>query len=435
MAASGVDERLELENAIERVRAEALSMRESDDLKKVLAVAFRELRTRGIDLTGFMAMIYDEAAGLRSNYLVMKAPDGWRPPKASEFELLDADLVVGGAQMRREEIPESSYERWRKGEIVREHLDNRAYRKHVEFVNSVLNLDFPMPLPGVEEFLIAFPFAQGEFAAGSERAFSDEEVTVLGQFAEAATIGYQRYLDFVSLEEANRQIQEATRHKSEFLARMSHDLRTPMNAIIGYTRILLRRTKQVLDERQYQNLENIQTSADNLLMLINDVLDLSRIEAGRMDVNPETVDVARLVQECTSSIETLLKPGVNLVHHLNSATPLRTDPDRLRRVVMNLLSNALKFTEAGTITVTLREEEESHTLSVADTGVGIAAEDLPHVFEEFHQVEEAGGKREGSGLGLAIARRMVELLGGEIDVESEVGKGTTFTLRLTSIES
>ena len=234
----------------------------------------------------------------------------------------------------------------------------------------------------------------------------------------------------VQIQEVNEQLQEASSHKSDFLARMSHDLRTPMNAIIGYTRILLRRSKDALDERQYQNLENIQMSADNLLALINDILDLSKIEAGRMDVNLEEVDVNQLVDDCARSVETLLKPGVSLVRSLDGAAPIETDPDRLRSVVMNLLSNAVKFTETGTITVSLQDANGGQRLTVADTGVGITAEDLPRVFEEFHQLEQRPGQQQGSGLGLAIASKTVELLGGTIAVDSELGRGTTFTVEL-----
>ena len=234
-----------------------------------------------------------------------------------------------------------------------------------------------------------------------------------------------------ALEAANREIEEANQHKSEFLARMSHDLRTPMNAIIGYARILLRRTKDALEERQYRNLENIQISADNLLRLINEILDLSRIEAGRIEIKPEPVDLGGLVRGCIASLGPLVRPGVELVEELEDVSPVHTDADRIRRVVMNLLGNAVKFTKEGSITVALEPVDQGCKLSVADTGVGIPAEDLPHIFEEFRQVERrVGDKTEGTGLGLAIAARSVELLGGTIAAESEVGVGTTFTVRI-----
>ena len=237
-------------------------------------------------------------------------------------------------------------------------------------------------------------------------------------------------------EEVQRKLhQEANRLKSDFLARMSHDLRTPMNAIIGYTRILLRQAKEILSERQYRNLDNIQISANNLLSLINDILDLSKIEAGRIDIKPEAVDLKQLTTECIVSVASLVKPGVQLELQLADASPVHTDADRIRRVVMNLLSNALKFTEQGSITVSAKPVDGGMELSVADTGSGIPPKDLPHIFDEFRQVEgQEGVQQEGTGLGLSIAKKSVELLGGTISVESEVGKGTKFTLRITDYE-
>ena len=233
------------------------------------------------------------------------------------------------------------------------------------------------------------------------------------------------------LELAIGRAEEATRNKSEFLSNMSHDLRTPMNAIIGYTRILLRRLKGAIEERQYGNLQSIQTSANNLLALINEILDLSRIEAGRIDLKPEPVDLGRLVGECIASVAPLAKPGVELLQELQDVPPINTDPDRIRRVVMNLLGNAVKFTQQGNVTVYLRPADSGVELAVIDTGVGIPAEDLPHIFEEFRQVErQVVEKAEGTGLGLAIAAKSVEMLGGTITADSAVGKGTTFTLRI-----
>ena len=202
------------------------------------------------------------------------------------------------------------------------------------------------------------------------------------------------------LQQASERIQQANRHKSDFLARMSHDLRTPMNAIIGYTRILLRKLSGAIDERQYHNLENVQTSADHLLILINDILDLSKVEAGRMEIRPEQVDLKHLVAECTTSISSLVKPGVQLDQHVEDVAPVRTDLDRLRRILMNLLSNAVKFTEEGHITVSVQAAGDWVELAVADTGVGISSEELPHIFDEFHQVDRPGGRmQEGTGFG------------------------------------
>jgi signal transduction histidine kinase len=233
------------------------------------------------------------------------------------------------------------------------------------------------------------------------------------------------------LEAANREIREADRRKSEYLARMSHDLRTPMNAIIGYTRILLRRARGELAERQYRNLENIRHCADHLLALLSDIIDLAKIEAGRMDLHPAEVDLPQLVQGCLAAVGPLVLPGVELRAEVAAGASLHTDEDRLRRVLINLLGNAVKYTEAGHITVALATVAQEVELSVADTGAGIPAADLPYIFDEFRQVEgQEGIKPEGSGLGLAIARKSVDLLGGTIGVESREGEGTRFWVRL-----
>ncbi len=233
------------------------------------------------------------------------------------------------------------------------------------------------------------------------------------------------------IQQQNAQIQEANRLKSDFLARMSHDLRTPMNAIIGYTRILLRKSKGALDERQYKNLENVQLSANALLELINDILDLSKIEAGRIEIKAEEVELKMLVEECAASVESLLKPGVELRCALEELPPFCTDEDRVRRALINLLSNAVKFTEQGHIEIALRQREDGIALRVSDTGIGIPAADLPYIFDEFRQVDKKNGARhQGTGLGLAIVKKSAELLGGTIAVASEEGVGSVFTMHL-----
>ncbi|MDP6015040.1 MAG: ATP-binding protein [Candidatus Latescibacteria bacterium] len=234
----------------------------------------------------------------------------------------------------------------------------------------------------------------------------------------------------IKIREGSRRVEEADRLKSAFLAHMSHDLRTPLNAIIGYTRILLRRVQGSIDERQYRNLENVRVSADNLLTLINDILDLSRIESGRTEIHLDEVDVHRLAGECLATLESLIPDGVELVGDLEELAPVTTDGDRRRRVLMNLLGNAVKYTETGRITLRLQASGDGLELSVTDSGVGIPPEDLDHVFDEFRQVERKDKKREGSGLGLAIVRRSIEMLGGSVHATSTLGVGSTFSVRL-----
>ena len=239
-----------------------------------------------------------------------------------------------------------------------------------------------------------------------------------------------------ALEEANRQIREQTERKSHFLANMSHELRTPMNAIIGFTRMVLRRAGDSLPERQKGNLERVEEAANRLLELINSLLDLSKIEAGRMDVTPKQFNVGHLVEGCCAEVSPLVedKPNVRLTCEVSSEVgEAHTDKGRVRQIVTNLLSNAIKFTEAGEVAVRVEQEDASLVIAVSDTGAGIPADARDTIFEEFQQVAGSDPQRKGTGLGLPITKGFAELLGGSITVESEVGVGSTFTVRVPAI--
>jgi PAS domain S-box-containing protein len=236
-----------------------------------------------------------------------------------------------------------------------------------------------------------------------------------------------------ALHQAREAAEAATRAKSEFLANMSHELRTPMNAIIGFTRLVMRRAQDVLPPRQYENLDKILISAEHLLQLINDILDLSKIEAGRMEVRATRFALEPLLDLCLRTIEPLLKSErLRLVTDLEAALPsLCTDQDKLRQILINLLSNAVKFTPEGTITVTAQHRTGEITLAVTDTGTGIPEDALGRIFEEFHQVGNSTSQPyRGTGLGLSISRHLARLLGGEIMVQSTEGVGSTFTVTL-----
>ena len=204
-----------------------------------------------------------------------------------------------------------------------------------------------------------------------------------------------------------------------------------MNAILGYTRLLRRSANDRLTDREQRNLNNIETSSENQLKLINELLDLARIEAGRVELQPQPVDLCQLAAECAEALESLVQEGVELRRTLANVAPLTTDPDCLRQVLMNLLSNAVKFTTLGRITLSVQPAGDCVELTVTDTGIGIPEEDLPFIFEEFRQVDRDGAEAQGSGLGLAIVKKSVELLGGTIQVESELDKGTRFTIRVS----
>ncbi len=234
-------------------------------------------------------------------------------------------------------------------------------------------------------------------------------------------------------EAAMKKAKLASRAKSEFLANMSHELRTPMNAIIGFTRLVMRRSKDVLPARQHENLEKILISADQLLALINDVLDLSKIEAGRTEILGVNVELDAVVDECFHTVEPMASnKQLQLRKEVEDALPtVFTDKGKLEQILINLLSNAVKFTEEGTVTVTVQRRDSEVAIAVADTGIGIPEEALELIFEEFRQVDSTAGRQYGgTGLGLAISRRLTRLMGGNLKVESTVGVGSTFTVTL-----
>jgi len=235
------------------------------------------------------------------------------------------------------------------------------------------------------------------------------------------------------IQTVNTQLRESTRHKSQFLANVNHELRTPVSAIIGYARLILRKTEGQMPQSQRDNLQDLHTTAEHLLQLINSLLNLAKIEAGRIEIRVEPVQVDELIHGATSTIEQILKQDqVRLVREIEPGLPtMNTDREQLRQIILNLLGNAAKFTEEGEIKVTAVQQNSSIKLTISDTGIGIQKEDLNQIFEEFHQGNRSnGGNHDGTGLGLAIVKRSLKLLGGEITVESEVGKGSTFTVTL-----
>jgi len=231
----------------------------------------------------------------------------------------------------------------------------------------------------------------------------------------------------------NQRLDEASRHKSQFLANVSHELRTPLNAIIGFTRLVLRRTEGQIPALQTENLQKVLISSEHLLKLINGLLDLSKVEAGRMELFVESFKVDDVVQAAASTVEPMLKNGrVRLMMEIRPDIPLlKTDQEKLQQILLNLLSNAGKFTEEGEIKVSAWQENGSLKLAVSDTGIGIERAALSYIFEEFRQADMSSARRYGgTGLGLAIAKKFVNLLGGDIAVESEVGKGSKFTVTI-----
>ncbi|MDP6512415.1 MAG: hybrid sensor histidine kinase/response regulator [SAR202 cluster bacterium] len=232
------------------------------------------------------------------------------------------------------------------------------------------------------------------------------------------------------LERANAQIQVVSDRKSQFVANLSHELRTPINAIIGFNRMVLRKEGEKLSDQHRQNLGKALDAANNMLEMINDLLDLSKIEAGKMEISAQRVDVGTLVKSCCAEIEPLVHDGVSLRFQVDDRQwRVCSDRAKLRQLLINLLSNAAKFTGAGSIDVRASVDGGALRFVVADTGIGIPEEALESIFDEFKQASTtATGK--GTGLGLPITRATAQLLGGSVHVASQVGKGSTFTVTI-----
>jgi two-component system, cell cycle sensor histidine kinase PleC len=230
-------------------------------------------------------------------------------------------------------------------------------------------------------------------------------------------------------------LEQASALKSQFLANMSHEFRTPLNAILGYTHMLLNGVTGPISDPQRKSLTRIDSNSQHLLALINDILDITRIEAGRMPLNLTTFKTPALVEEVMSELEPIIRrSNLSVRSSMPRSLPaLRSDRQKVKQIVLNLLSNALKFTPNGAVTIRASFDSRNRTVDIAvsDTGVGIADADRMKVFEDFRQLDSSPARGYGgTGLGLSICRRLSQMLDGTIELESKVGKGSTFTLRL-----
>jgi signal transduction histidine kinase len=262
---------------------------------------------------------------------------------------------------------------------------------------------------------------------------SDKQIALLNSFAAQAVIAIENMRLFREIEDKNHQLEAASRHKSEFLANMSHELRTPLNAIIGFSEVLAEKMFGEINDKQAEYLADILESGRHLLSLINDILDLSKIEAGRMELEPADFDLPGAIDNALTLVrERAHRHGITLLRNVDERLGMIfADERKVKQVLLNLLSNALKFTPAGgRIDVQAIVRDGDVEISVTDTGVGIAPEDQVAVFEEFRQVGATAKKIEGTGLGLAISRKFIELHRGKIWAKSEMGAGATFTFTL-----
>jgi signal transduction histidine kinase/ActR/RegA family two-component response regulator len=263
--------------------------------------------------------------------------------------------------------------------------------------------------------------------------FPEETQEFLETFASQSALAVSNAQLFRELEQKSAELEVVSQHKSDFLASMSHELRTPLNAVIGFSEVLLERMFGELNERQDEYLHDILNSGRHLLELLNEILDLSKVEAGRMELEPSTFPIRDAVEYCISLVrERASLHGIALTMELDSSLELiNSDELRFKQVVLNLLSNAVKFTpDGGHVAVVARQRGSELELTVTDDGIGISVEDRERIFESFQQGRRGASREEGTGLGLTLSRRIVTLLGGTLWLESQVGVGSAFGLRL-----
>jgi len=268
------------------------------------------------------------------------------------------------------------------------------------------------------------------------RPFTDKQIELVSTFADQAAIAIENVRLFDEIQDKSRQLELASEHKSQFLASMSHELRTPLNAIIGLTEMMVSNAARFGTEKALEPLRRVNAAGTHLLSLINEILDLSKIEAGKLELNPEAVNLTRLIDEVIGTAGQLAEKNKNrlIVEAQENLGALTADSMRLKQILLNLLSNACKFTKEGEVALWVRKVADGREwveLAVADTGIGMTTEQQAKLFQDFTQADSLTARRYGgTGLGLAITRKLARKMGGDVTVTSEPGKGSVFTVRL-----
>ena len=346
-------------------------------------------------------------------------------------------------------FPAELMERWRNVPVTPEHgnVSGRALLEgrtvHIPDVDT--DPDFTLApwvgagirsVLGVPMLREGVPIGVLGLARSDVRPFTEKQIDLVSTFADQAAIAIENVRLFDEIQDKSRQLAEASEHKSQFLASMSHELRTPLNAIIGLTEMMVTNAARFGTEKALEPLRRVNAAGTHLLSLINEVLDLSKIEAGKLELNPEPINLGRLIDEVVGTAGQLAEKNQNrlIVEAQENLGTLTTDPMRLKQILLNLLSNACKFTKEGEVALRVRKAADGRDwieLAVADSGIGMTAEQQAKLFQDFTQADSLTARRYGgTGLGLAISRKLARMMGGDVTVTSEPGKGSTFTVRL-----
>ena len=469
----------ELERSIERVRASALDMRHSDDINKVAAVLYKEVISLGVKTIESAIVFRDEETETSHNYHAFSnlrqygEPD--RPASVPVVEV-DDEVMVYYFEMTFDQIDElqladgvNANEGWKTGKVwtltrnftedsIRRFYESKGYGT---LTSEILPLAFPCDLVST-----CIPFQYG-FVRIRWDEFRQQDADIVAALTEALALGYTRFLDLQAAEERQHQLEDevgerkraeeamrqskdeaekaqaeaeaarsaaeaANRAKSQFLANMSHEIRTPMNAILGYAQLLQR--DAALSQDQRQSVETIEKSGDHLLRLINDVLDLSKIEAGRLELTPADFDLHKLLQSLATMFALRCEQqrlGWQLTGVSDEPLPVHGDEAKLSQILINLLGNAVKFTKAGEVALHFTAQDENrYHFEVADTGPGIDPKEQHTLFAAFEQ-GLAGHDQGGTGLGLSITSSLLDLMDATLELDSAKGEGARFSFTLT----
>jgi signal transduction histidine kinase len=362
-----------------------------------------------------------------------------RPKERGFFQ---TQATFGMSTELKDELERTPFKPGRESVISRALLERTAVQVLDAQTDPEYKLSKAQKLGGYRT-IIAAPLLRegapiGVFGLGRQavRAFTNKQIELLTTFADQAVIAIENVRLFDEIQDKNRQLQLASEHKSQFLASMSHELRTPLNAIIGLTEMVVTNVARFGTEKALEPLRRVNAAGTHLLSLINEILDLSKIEAGKLELNPEPVNLERLIDEVIGTAGQLAEKNKNrlIVEAHENLGMLTADSMRLKQILLNLLSNACKFTKEGEVALRVRKVADGRDwveLAVADSGIGMTAEQQAKLFQDFTQADSLTARRYGgTGLGLAISRKLARMMGGDVTVTSEPGEGSVFTMRL-----